>query len=39
MTKLCSTQAEVILIHVNPNVHGIGYREAKHRKYKTLKDA
>jgi alpha-D-ribose 1-methylphosphonate 5-triphosphate synthase subunit PhnL len=24
ITKLCKTQAEVILNHVNPNVHGIG---------------
>jgi hypothetical protein len=34
ITKLCRTQAEVILNHVNPNVHGIEQREASHRKYK-----
>jgi hypothetical protein len=28
---------EVILNHVNPNVHGIGQREAMHKKYKRLK--
>jgi hypothetical protein len=33
ITKLCSTQAEVILNHVNPNVHG----EARNRKYKRRK--
>jgi hypothetical protein len=32
ITKLCRTQAEVILSHVNPNVRGIGQREARHRK-------
>jgi hypothetical protein len=30
-------QAEVIVIHVNPNLRGIGQGEAKHRKYKGLK--
>jgi hypothetical protein len=28
LTKLCGTQAEVILNHVNPNVRGIGHGEA-----------
>jgi hypothetical protein len=37
VTKLCRTQAEVILNHVNPNVNGIGQWEARHRKYKRLK--
>jgi hypothetical protein len=37
ITKLCGTQAEVILNHVNPKVHGIGQGEARHRKYKRLK--
>jgi hypothetical protein len=37
ITKLCRTQAEVILNHVNPNVHGIGQGEARQRKYKRLK--
>jgi hypothetical protein len=32
ITELCSTQAEVILNRVNPNVCGIG-QEARHRKY------
>jgi hypothetical protein len=36
-TKLCKTQAQAILNHVNPNVHGIGDREARHRSYKRLK--
>jgi hypothetical protein len=36
ITKLCRTQAEVILNHVNPNILGIG-EEARHRKYKRLK--
>jgi hypothetical protein len=36
ITKLCSTQAEVILNHVNHNVCDIG-QEARHRKYKRLK--
>jgi hypothetical protein len=31
------TQAEVIPTHVNPNVHGIGQGEARHRKYKRIK--
>jgi hypothetical protein len=35
ITKVSRTQAEVILTHVNPNVHGIGQGEA--RKYKRLK--
>jgi hypothetical protein len=37
ITKLCRTQAETILNHVNPNVRGIGQEEAMHRKYKRLK--
>jgi hypothetical protein len=37
MTKLCMTQAEVVLNSVNPNVRGIGQREARHRKYKRRK--
>jgi hypothetical protein len=34
-TKLRRTQAEVS--HVNPDVHGTGQGEARHRKYKRLK--
>jgi hypothetical protein len=34
---LYRTQAEVILNHVDPNLRGIGQREARHRKYKGLK--
>jgi hypothetical protein len=30
-------QAEVILNHVNPNVHDTVQGEARHRKYKRLK--
>jgi hypothetical protein len=37
ITESCKTQAEIILNHVNPNVHGIGQGEARHRKYKRLK--
>jgi hypothetical protein len=37
ITKLCRTQAEVILNHVNPNVHGIGKEDAMHKKCKRLK--
>jgi hypothetical protein len=37
VTKLCRTQAEVILNHVNPNVCGIRQGEARHRKCKRLK--
>jgi hypothetical protein len=37
ITKLCRTQAEVILNHVNLNVRGIGQEGAMHRKYKMLK--
>jgi hypothetical protein len=37
ITKLCKTQAEVILNHVNPNVHGIRQGEARHRKYERIK--
>jgi hypothetical protein len=32
ITKLCRTQAEVILNHVNSNVRGIGQREARQRR-------
>jgi hypothetical protein len=35
--KLSRTQAEVIVIHVIPNVHGIGQGKARHGKYKRLK--
>jgi hypothetical protein len=31
ITKLCRTQAEAILNHVNPNVRGIRQVEARHR--------
>jgi hypothetical protein len=34
ITKLCRTQAEVILNLVNSNVRGIAQGEAMHRKYK-----
>jgi hypothetical protein len=37
LTKLCRTRAELILNHANANVHGIGQREARHRKYERLK--
>jgi hypothetical protein len=37
ITKLCRTQAEVILNHVSLNVRGIGSGEAMHGKYKRLK--
>jgi hypothetical protein len=37
ITKLCRRQAEVILIHENPNVRAIGQGEPRHRKYKRLK--
>jgi hypothetical protein len=37
ITKLCRTQAEVILNHGNPSVRGIGQGEAMHRKYRRLK--
>jgi hypothetical protein len=37
ITKLCRTQAEVILNNVSPNVLGIGQGEARHRKYKRHK--
>jgi hypothetical protein len=32
ITKLCRPQAEVILNHRNPNVRGIGQKEAMHKK-------
>jgi hypothetical protein len=37
ITKLCRTQAEVILNDVNSNVRVTGQGEARHRKYKSLK--
>jgi hypothetical protein len=37
ITKLFRIQAEVILNHVNPNVSGIGQREAMDRKCERLK--
>jgi hypothetical protein len=37
ITKLRRTQAEVILNHVDPNVHGIGQAVARDQKYKRLK--
>jgi hypothetical protein len=37
ITKLCRTQAEVILNHRNPTVSGIGLGKAMLRKYKRLK--
>jgi hypothetical protein len=37
INKLCRRQAEVILNHVNPDVRGIGQKEAKRRKCKRLK--
>jgi hypothetical protein len=36
ITKLCRSQAEVILNHENPNVRAVGQREARHRKHKRL---
>jgi hypothetical protein len=37
ITKSCRIQGEVILDHVNPNVHGIEQGEAMHRECKRLK--
>jgi hypothetical protein len=37
ITKLCRTQAEISLNHVNPNVHGIGQGEAMNRNCKRLR--
>jgi hypothetical protein len=37
INKICRTQAEVILNHLNPNVRATGKAEAKHRKCKKLK--
>jgi hypothetical protein len=34
LTKLCRTQAEVILNHINPIVRGTGQGETMHKKYK-----
>jgi hypothetical protein len=36
ITKLCRTQAEVILNHVNLNVRGTGQGEARHRSIRDL---
>jgi hypothetical protein len=36
ITKLCRSEAEVILNYVHPNVHGLGQEEATHKKYKRL---
>jgi hypothetical protein len=37
ITRLCRTEAEVILSHRKQTVHGIGEGEAMHQKYKRLK--
>jgi hypothetical protein len=37
ITKLCRTQAEVILNHVHPNLRGNGQGETRHGKCKRLK--
>jgi hypothetical protein len=37
MTKICRTQAEVILNHVNPNIRSTEQGEAMHMKYRRLK--
>jgi hypothetical protein len=37
ITKLCRTQAEVILNRVNKNIRGIGKKEAMHKKCTRLK--
>jgi hypothetical protein len=37
ITKSCTTQAEVIRNHVDPNVRGPGQGETGHRKYKRFK--
>jgi hypothetical protein len=37
ITKLCRTQEDVILNHVNTKVLCIGQGEARHRKYNRLK--
>jgi hypothetical protein len=34
---MCSTQAEVTLNHLNPNVCGTGQGEARHSKHMRLK--
>jgi hypothetical protein len=36
ITKLCRTEAEVILNHVNPKIRGVGQEEPGHRNYKRL---
>jgi ribosomal protein L44E len=37
ITKLCRTEAEVIVNYTDQNVHGIEQEEARRRKYKRLK--
>jgi predicted secreted Zn-dependent protease len=37
INKLCRTQAEVILNHVNPTVRDTGQEETMHREYTRLK--
>jgi hypothetical protein len=37
VTKSCTTQAEVILNHANPNVRGTGQGAARDKKYNRLK--
>jgi hypothetical protein len=37
ITKLCRTQAEVILNHVNPKVRSIEQGQSMQRKYKRIK--
>jgi hypothetical protein len=37
ITKLCTSQADVIHNHENENVRNIGQRETPHRKHKMLK--
>jgi hypothetical protein len=37
ITKLRRTQAELILNHLRPNVHGIGQGEAMHRRNNMLR--
>jgi hypothetical protein len=33
ITKLCKSQAELIINHVNPNVHGVEQGDARNRKF------
>jgi hypothetical protein len=37
MPKLCRLRTEVIPTHENPNVHGTGQGDSRHKKYKRLK--